>query len=54
MKTLDTTSKLNLNREVITNFKQHNAKRIPGQPNREAIFTCCDGRSFASTPFRKG
>jgi hypothetical protein len=54
MKTLNATPKLSLQREVIISFNQPSGKKLPDQPNREAIFTCCDGRSFASTPFRKG
>jgi hypothetical protein len=53
MKTTCATSKMSLNREVVISFSQRNAKKHPGNPNREAIFTCCDGRSFATTPFRK-
>lgn len=53
MKTTCSTPKLNLTREVVISFMQRNGKKQPGNPNREAIFTCCDGRSFATTPFRK-
>ncbi len=54
MTTTNPNPKLSLNREVVISFNQCKGKRLPGNARREVVFTCCDGASYATTPFRKG
>ncbi len=54
MTTATPNPKLNLNREVVISFNPRKGKKLPGNAGREAVFTCCDGASYATTPFRKG
>lgn len=44
--------KLALNKEVIVKFKQPSYKRDLIHEKERRLITCCDGLTFATTPYK--